>query len=112
MFNECKSLEKLDISGWDTSNVTNMSFMFSDCESLKKLNISNWDTSKVYDMSYMFDNCNDSIIPYWYKNNKRLTENKLNFNPIDYSDDGQDMIDNQTVLNMVYKYHPKTKEEL
>jgi hypothetical protein len=58
----------------------------------------------------MFDECNKSIIPDWYK--KRLVESKLNFNPVDYSDDEQDMIDSQTVSSLTYKYHPKTKEEL
>ena len=60
MFNGCSSLEKLDISQWDTSNVTNMIYMFQSCSSLKELDISDWDTSKVKDMNSMFQSC-DSL---------------------------------------------------
>ena len=58
MFNNCRSLTSLDVSNWDTSNVTNMAAMFSNCESLTTLNLSKWDTSNVIYMSYMFRYCN------------------------------------------------------
>ena len=57
MFGYCHSLRKLDVSSFDTSNVTNMIEMFSDCHSLTELNLTNFDTSNVTDMSYMFDGC-------------------------------------------------------
>ena len=57
MFGYCHSLRKLDVSSFDTSNVTNMIEMFSDCRSLTELNLTNFDTSNVTDMSYMFDGC-------------------------------------------------------
>jgi surface protein len=38
---------------WDTSNVTDMSFMFYDSVTFNR-DISNWDTSSVTNMSYMF----------------------------------------------------------
>ena len=57
MFSYCKNLKSLDLSGWDTSNVKDMSGMFYDCKRLKSLNLSGWDTSNVYDMIYMFDYC-------------------------------------------------------
>ena len=44
----------IDLSGFDTSLVTNMSGLFSVCESLEELNLSGWDTSQVTDMSDMF----------------------------------------------------------
>ena len=53
----CHKLTEIDLSGLNTQNVTNMTFMFYDCIRLTKLNISNLDTSKVTDMSYMFCNC-------------------------------------------------------
>ena len=45
-----------DIGHWDTSNVTNMSFMFGGFMSGSQFNqdIGNWDTSKVINMSRMF----------------------------------------------------------
>ena len=47
MFRGCTSLSSLDLSGLDTSQVTDMSEMFSGCSSLASLDLSGWDTSKV-----------------------------------------------------------------
>lgn len=47
----------LDLSNWDTSHVTNMSYMFGGCSSLTTLDLSNWKTSEVTDMSNMFSGC-------------------------------------------------------
>ena len=112
MFYRCRSLEELDISAWDTLNLINMSGMFYECESLEKLDLSGWDTSNVINMSWIFFGCDESIIPDWYKNKKGLTESTLNFNPIDYPDEDHDLIDNQTISNLTYKYFPKDKKEL
>jgi len=60
MFDGCESLEKLDLSSWDTGSVTDMSCMFNECRSLTDLNVSKWDTSHVTDMSWMFHLC-DSL---------------------------------------------------
>ena len=57
MFNSYSSLTSLDVSNWDTSNVTDMSYMFSQCQSLTSLDVSNFDTSNVTNMSYMFYLC-------------------------------------------------------
>ena len=57
MFNSCKSLTELDLSNWDTSKVTNMSSMFGFCSGLTRLDLSNWDTSKVTNMSQMLYYC-------------------------------------------------------
>ena len=54
-FYRCKVVS-LNISNLDTSNVTNMSSMFASCSNLTSLDVSNFDTSKVTDMSYMFQN--------------------------------------------------------
>ena len=57
MFVYCTSLTTLDMSGWDTSKVTNMTKMFNGCTSLTTLDVSGWDTSKVTNMYGMFYNC-------------------------------------------------------
>ncbi len=54
MFESCESLETLDLSCFDTSNVTEMSGMFSGCSNLKKLNTDGWDTANVTNMHDMF----------------------------------------------------------
>ena len=57
MFNGCQSLTSLDVSNFDTSNVTNMSHMFYNCNKLTSLDVSKWDTSNVTNMSWMFYAC-------------------------------------------------------
>ena len=59
MFGSCRELKTLNIRSLDTSCVTDMSGMFSDCRRLKKLDIRNLDTSSVTDMSGMFGYCWD-----------------------------------------------------
>ena len=53
-FMGCASLASLNLSGFDTRNVTNMSNMFAGCASLTTLDCSSFVTSKVTDMSGMF----------------------------------------------------------
>ena len=51
-------MEVVDISGWDTSNVTIMDYTFSRCKKLKKIiGIENLDVSKLEDTQGMFDLC-------------------------------------------------------
>ncbi|OFE93261.1 hypothetical protein AJL58_04935 [Listeria monocytogenes] len=50
-------LEKLDVSNFDTSSVTNMRGMFAGCRSLEELDVSHFDTSSVTNMNYMFQYC-------------------------------------------------------
>ena len=49
-----KNILEIDLSSFDTSQVTNMSYMFYGMSNLTTLNLSNFNTSKVMDMSYMF----------------------------------------------------------
>ena len=63
MFYNCSELTALDLSNFDTSNVTNMGGMFAVGEiltgdsALAALDLSNFDTSKVTNMSSMFFGC-------------------------------------------------------
>lgn len=57
MFSSCSGLTSLDLSKFDTRNVTDMSSMFSGCNRLTSLDLSGWDTSKVILMGLMFDGC-------------------------------------------------------
>ena len=54
MFYNCSNLTSLDLSGFDTSKVTDMSSMFSNCNNLTSLDLSGFDTSKVTNMANMF----------------------------------------------------------
>ena len=54
MFRNMSSLISLDLSNFDTSKVTNMSYMFFKTSSLTSLNLSNFDTSQVMNMDSIF----------------------------------------------------------
>jgi surface protein len=57
MFSGCKYTEKLDLSKFDTSKVIDMSGMFSGCSDLKTIDLSKFNTSEVTNMSGMFGGC-------------------------------------------------------
>ena len=50
-------ITNLDLSSFNTSNVTDMSQMFYGCGNLTNLNLSSFNTSNVTDMSQMFYSC-------------------------------------------------------
>lgn len=56
-FNSANYLKSIDISSWNTSNVTSMRYMLNGCRSLTSLDLSKWNTSKVTDMQYIFAYC-------------------------------------------------------
>ena len=57
MFRSCSNLRSLDLGNFDTSKVNNMAGMFDLCRSLISLDVSNFDTSEVTDMGSMFSLC-------------------------------------------------------
>lgn len=59
MFYEMSDLKTLSVATFfNTSNVIDMSYMFYDCASLTSLNVSNWDISNVTNTENMFHGCN------------------------------------------------------
>lgn len=57
MFDHQFTMEHIDISFFDSSNVTNMEYMFCVCIGLKTVDVSHFNTSKVTNMCRMFENC-------------------------------------------------------
>ena len=57
MFLNCTNIKSIDLSLFDTSEVTNMSYMFSRCFNLEELNIDKLNTKNVKDMHHMFNKC-------------------------------------------------------
>ena len=63
MFYNCSGLTTLDVSNWDTSNVTDMGGMFSGLDNnppmkLTTIDVSNWNVSNVTNFGYMFQEGN------------------------------------------------------
>ena len=59
MFSGCNELTSVDVSSFNTSNVTVMQSMFRSCYKLSSLDVSGFDTSKVFEMSDMFAACSE-----------------------------------------------------
>ena len=75
MFDSCKSLEYLDLSNFDTSNVENMRDMFKDCCKLKEIKGINNFNIKNCDKRGIFDGCNE-LDYLTLSNNRIITDNK------------------------------------
>ena len=66
MFQSCKELEYLDLSNFNTQNVTDMGWMFCNCNKLRYLNLLNFSI-----------NCETKYMLEFKKNNcKFITNNK------------------------------------
>ena len=57
MFRNCSSLNSLNLSNFNTNNVKYMNDMFYGCSSLTSLNLSNFNTNNVNNMNHMFYKC-------------------------------------------------------
>ena len=82
MFNGSK-LVSLDVSSWDTGNVTNMGTMFASCWALETINTDSWDVSKVTNMSWMFHRSqlitSNATEAWWDGSNPQITSYSLAF---------------------------------
>ena len=56
MFNNCSSLENLNITSFDTSKVTDMNRMLASMETITSLDLSSFNTLSVINMKKMFSN--------------------------------------------------------
>lgn len=51
---------KIDITGWNTKNITSLRSLFSDCKYLEEIKgLNTWDINDVTDMSFMFSWCSN-----------------------------------------------------
>ena len=57
MFYDCSYITSLDLSNFNSKNITDMSGLFSRCTSLKYLNFFGINTDNVINMNRMFSNC-------------------------------------------------------
>ena len=56
LFHSCEEIREIDLSQFDTSQITNMAEMFYGCSKLYSLNLRNLDTSHVTNTSNIFEN--------------------------------------------------------
>ena len=90
MFSYCSSLSNLNLSNFNTQNVTDMSRMFSYCKSLTNIDLSNFNTQNVTNMSFMFSWCSDELklkIRSQYKNFEEMAFDDDIFDDVNSDDD-------------------------
>ena len=111
MFNGMHYLTTLNLSNFNTSKVTDMSYMFSDMSNLTTLDLSNFDTSKVTNMQAMFNDIRNNL----------TTLNLSNFNTSKVTDMSYMFVhmhsltslnlsnfDTSKVINMIHMFHAVT----
>jgi surface protein len=59
MFSNCSNIISIDLSSFDSSNVTHMNYMFSECYNLNEINLTNLKAYNVIDMNHMFNKCHE-----------------------------------------------------
>jgi len=57
MISGCSSLKSIDLSSFNITNINNMNSMFSRCYSLKSINLSSFNATNVNNISEMFAGC-------------------------------------------------------
>lgn len=102
MFYQNESLiTAINLSNFDTTNVTNMSGMCYQCNNLTSIDLSNCDTSHVTNMRYMFYECNAlatvkgvidmkscKFSDYMFRNCNKLTGVKIKNPPAGFDGSG------------------------
>ena len=82
LFNECTSLDKIDASSWNMSNITDISGMFYKCNSLKSLTgVDNWNFDKEFKYENTFDQC-PNIKADEFNNKLKTRYDQINKNKI------------------------------
>lgn len=57
-FSTCRKLEKIDLSGWDVSNVTTFQNLFINCAAIREIDLTGWSvTSKCTEARQLFNSC-------------------------------------------------------
>ena len=78
MFSNCKNLKSIDISTFNTKNVTNMESMFIQCKSLTTLDLSSFNTASLTHLPYMFCDCQNLRTIFVNKDNWLIDSNICN----------------------------------
>ena len=92
MFQECYELEYLDLSNFNTHNVTDMECMFNQCHKLKEIKgINNFDLTNVKYKDKIFDGCNNLNKIILSKFNVTINNNKEKHILVNFCTKGYDI---------------------
>ena len=107
LFYDCLNIIDIDLSSFDTKNVSNMSYMFSYCENLENINLSFFSTKNVTDMKFMFSFCEKlENINLSFFNTKNVTDMEGMFNRcINMKNINLSSFDTKNVTNMRFMFY-------
>ena len=57
LFSDCKNIEYIDFTNFNTQNIIKMNNLLYNCEKLENINFTNFNTSNIIDMSHIFEKC-------------------------------------------------------
>ena len=57
LFSYCQILKEINLSNFNSENITDMSYMFNRCKNVTKINLSNFNTKNINKMIGMFQEC-------------------------------------------------------
>lgn len=57
MFRDLRNVEEIKVDNWNVTEIRKFVGVFSLCKNLKKINLSNWNPRSAQTMKYMFNDC-------------------------------------------------------
>ena len=110
MFFGCENLLYIDLSSFDTKNVTNMNSMFYGCENLENINLSSFVTKNVTNMNNLFYGCKNLKI---FDLSSFDTKNVINMNNMFYGCENLEEIkSNEISFQILVNYFPELKNKI
>ena len=101
MFHRCYNLISIDLSSFDTRNVTNMQCLFGCCKNLTSIDLSSLDTKNVTNMGSMFFACHKlKSIDLSSFNTKNVTDMRSMFYQCKFTSIDLSSFDTKNITNM------------
>ena len=95
----------MDLSGLNTSQMTDMSYMFDECMTLETINFANFDTSNVVKMEKMFGNSQVSNLDLSTFDTSKVTNMEYMFFGGDFDTIDLSSFDTSNVQSMNHMFH-------
>ena len=96
------------LDNWDTSNITDMSYMFDNATSFNQ-SLNSWNTSNVTNMNYMFHNAKKFDQPLDNWNTSNVTDMSYMFDSAASFNQSLNSWNTSNVTNMSYMFHNANK---
>ncbi len=108
----CTSLKSLDLSTWNTKKLEKMNLAFANCINLKALNLSNWDLPRLTEYTESFKQCNQLNIKALKANLYQNSYQLFKASPISEIDISSSKINSSSLNSMFEDCQNLTKATL